>query len=102
MRGDPEFDEQINKLYRQERKKELRSLKLLRIVVCLLGIITVVLLYTWNYRPTRVAVLPFILGLGLLKFFDPQWNSLNVRFTYLYVGLCAAFYFLRFVLILEN
>ena len=102
MRGDPEFDHEIDELYRKEKRKKRSNLKILRIVVCLLGAVAIVLLYTWSYRPTRVAVLPFILGIGLLKSFDPHWKSLNIKFTYSYIGICAAFYFLRLLLMLAS
>lgn len=102
MRGDPEFDRRLDALYSLEREKKRRNLRFLRAIVSLLGFTSIIVLLTWDYRPTRAAAVPFLLGFVLLKLFDPHWRSLNFRFTFGYILFCGSFYLLRLFLILAS
>jgi hypothetical protein len=95
MRGDPEFDKAINRLYRKKREKNRRKLFILRLVVVACGLSAVFVLFTWQYRPTRAATIPFGFGLIMLSVFDQNWRSLNQGFTFWYLGCYGAFYLLR-------
>ena len=92
MRGDPEFDNEINSLYKEERNLKQRKLKVARIFVALCGVLAILILFTANYRPTRAAMIPFVIGLGILQIFDSNWRSLNRNFTYWYVATCGGIY----------
>ena len=62
MRGDPEYDDAVDLLYRKEKKKAQQKLRAVRVIVILLGIVSILVLFTLDYRPFRVAALPFVLG----------------------------------------
>lgn len=82
MRGDPDYDERIGELYHDERRRTQRSHRLLKVIVATLVVLSVIVaLFVDLPQPTRVAVVPYFIGLGLLKHFDPHWQTWNLRFT---------------------
>ncbi len=86
MRGDPEYDAAVDAMYRRERRTKKRKLRYIQAVAALFALLAVVVLFTVDRRPYRLASVPFSLAVLTLRLLDPDWLSLNQRFS---IGLVA-------------
>ena len=82
MRGDPEFDREIGKLYAGERKRKRRKLFIVQLVAVLLVLVSFWIYFTvessYRYNP---ALAPYGFAVLGLLIYDEEALSLNQRFT---------------------
>lgn len=81
MRGDPTLDKELTDLYRRERRAKRRKLRWIQSIAGGFAVLAIIVMFTVDYRPIRAAGIPFALAILTLRLLDPDWLSLNQRFS---------------------
>jgi len=102
MRGDPDYDAKMAELYDQKYRAKKRKLRWIQAIAGGLALLAIVIMFTNDYRPMRLAGTPYALAIVTLGLFDPDWFSLNQRYTIFLMVIVPAMGFVRLLFVLAN